>query len=277
MKKKLIGGIIAGIVIGGTLLLGLMSLTKIPAGYVGVQYDMNGGVRDEVLSQGFHFINPMVSVTKYSISSETMALTKDSREGSEDDDSFKVSCKDGEIQVSFEMQYAFKESEVTNVFQKYKGLDGNKIINERLRTMIKSITNEVLSNYTVTEAYLDKKAEVNKDLTDTLRDRLNEYGVYVESATLSDTDVAENVKQAIQNRMVKSQEVETAQLEKEKAEIEAQTKLVQARAEADSNNIKQNAITDAILKQQFIEKWDGKLPTVNGNGQSMLNIDSLLK
>ena len=215
MKKKLIGGIIAGIVISGTLLLGLMSLTKIPAGYVGVQYNMNGGVRDEILSQGFHFVNPMVSVTKYSISSETMALTKDSREGSEGDDSFKVSCKDGEIQVSFEMQYAFKESEVTNVFQRYKGLDGNKIINERLRTMIKSITNEVLSNYTVTEAYLDKKAEVNKDLTDTLRDRLNEYGVYVESATLSDTDVAENVKQAIQNRMVKSQEVETAQLEKE--------------------------------------------------------------
>ena len=277
MNKKLIGGIVSGVLVAGTLILGVMSLTKIPAGYVGVQYDMNGGVRDEILSQGFHFVNPMVSVTKYSISSETMALTKDSREGSEGDDSFKVSCKDGEIQVSFEMQYAFKESEVTNVFQKYKGLDGNKIVNERLRTMIKSITNEVLSNYTVTEAYLDKKADVNKDLTETLRNRLEEYGIYVESATLSDTDVAENVKQAIQNRMVKSQEVETAQLEKEKAEIEAQTKLVQARAESDANNIKQSAITDAILKQQFIEKWDGKLPTVNGNGQSILNIDSLMK
>lgn len=277
MNKKLIGGIVSGVLLGGALILGVVSLTKIPAGYVGVQYNMNGGVRDEILSQGFHFVNPMVSVTKYSISSETMALTKDSREGSERDDSFKVSCKDGEIQVSFEMQYAFKESEVTNVFQKYKGLDGNKIVNERLRTMIKSITNEVLSNYTVTEAYLDKKADVNKDLTETLRNRLEEYGIYVESATLSDTDVAENVKQAIQNRMVKSQEVETAQLEKEKAEIEAQTKLVQARAESDANNIKQSAITDAILKQQFIEKWDGKLPAVNGNGQSILNIDSLMK
>ena len=76
MNKKLIGGIVSGVLVGGALILGVMSLTKIPAGYVGVQYDMNGGVRDEILSQGFHFVNPMVSVTKYSISSESAIISK---------------------------------------------------------------------------------------------------------------------------------------------------------------------------------------------------------
>ena len=40
--------------------------------------------------------------------------------------------------------------------------------------------------------------------------------------------------------------------------------------------MKQQTLTDNIIKEKFIEKWDGKLPVVT-DGNSILNIDSLLK
>ena len=34
----------------------MVCLERIPAGYVGVVYSMNGGVQDELLTQGFHLV-----------------------------------------------------------------------------------------------------------------------------------------------------------------------------------------------------------------------------
>ncbi len=44
------------------------------------------------------------------------------------------------------------------------------------------------------------------------------------------------------------------------AEGNAQAMLTQARAEAEANKLKQSTLTSLLLKQQWIEKWDGKLP-----------------
>lgn len=40
--------------------------------------------------------------------------------------------------------------------------------------------------------------------------------------------------------------------------------------------MKQQTLTDNIIKEKFIEKWNGELPKVS-NGNSLFNIDSLLK
>ena len=36
--------------------------------------------------------------------------------------------------------------------------------------------------------------------------------------------------------------------------------LVAARAEAEANKLREQALTPAILEKMWIEKWDGKLP-----------------
>ena len=52
--------------------------------------------------------------------------------------------------------------------------------------------------------------------------------------------------------------------------------LTKAQAEADANNIKTQAIDEKILQQQFIEKWNGSLPTVVGNNGNVMDISSLM-
>ena len=46
------------------------------------------------------------------------------------------------------------------------------------------------------------------------------------------------------------------------AQAEAEAKLVAAEAEAKANELLEQSLTDTILQQMYIEKWDGKLPTV---------------
>jgi hypothetical protein len=52
-----------------------------------------------------------------------------------------------------------------------------------------------------------------------------------------------------------------AQAEQDAAKIKAETKLIEAQAEKEANELLQMSLTELILRQQWIEKWDGKMPT----------------
>jgi regulator of protease activity HflC (stomatin/prohibitin superfamily) len=56
-----------------------------------------------------------------------------------------------------------------------------------------------------------------------------------------------------------------------KAKADAEAKVVQAEAEAKANDLLEKSLNEKILRQMYIEKWDGKLPsTVAGDSTTML-------
>ena len=116
MKRGKIGAILAGLVIVVGAVSVAICTEKVPAGYVGVQYSMSGGISDEVLSQGWHIVSPTKKVSLYSVATEQLFMSADEKEGSKDDESFDVVCKDGVLNVDFEMSYSFDAVKVPNIF-----------------------------------------------------------------------------------------------------------------------------------------------------------------
>lgn len=273
--SKTIGGLLAGVVIVGGIIGGTICTERIPAGYVGVQYSVNGGVQDEVLTQGWHLVSPTKKVALYSVATETFVMSADERDGSKDNESFDLTCSDGTVNVDFEMQYTFDPSQVTNVFNKYRGVDGETVISTNLRSKIKTIANEVLSRYTVLEAHLEKKSEVNKSLTEALREELGQLGIFVESATLPATRVSDSIQQSINARTQKAQELEAEKLNQEKAILEQETARINAETERIKNEEISKSLTKEMLTQQFLNKWDGVLPKVmSGDATSIVDLNN---
>ena len=65
MNKGFIGGsILAVVIVLGIIMCG-MCMERVPAGYVGVVYNMNGGVDGEILQQGWHIVAPTKKITTY--------------------------------------------------------------------------------------------------------------------------------------------------------------------------------------------------------------------
>ena len=83
-----------------------------------------------------------------------------------------------------------------------------------------------------------------------------------------------NIFATIENIIkINSQE---AKQELEKSKVEAERKVVEAEAEKKANEMKQQSLTDNVIKEKFIEKWNGQLPTVTG-GNGIFNINDFLK
>ena len=70
---------------------------------------------------------------------------------------------------------------------------------------------------------------------------------------------------AVQTALTAENQVKTAEAEAKikiaRAEGAAKALLTNARAEAESNKLRQQTLTPLLLQQMWIERWNGKLPT----------------
>lgn len=267
-KRK--AGAIGGIIVGIGLIIGIvclvLSIEKIPVGYQGVVYSMNGGVQNETLSQGWHIVSPTKKVKEFTISNEQLLLTKDEREGSESDDSFKVSTSDdASIAISFQMTYKFDETKLVDTYKKFRGMDGDMIVNSRVKSVLKSKVSEITTDYSMMDIYSGNRSEINNKVTDYLNEEFEDaYGIQVLDASIIDVHPDDQLKEAINNRVTALQRKQQAQAEQETAKVEAETALIkasnaaeikvkEAEAESESNRLKASSITEELIRMKEAE------------------------
>jgi regulator of protease activity HflC (stomatin/prohibitin superfamily) len=264
MKKGFIGGVTLAVVLVIGLICALICIEKVPVGYEGVVYSMAGGVQEETLSQGWHLVAPNKKVNLFTVANEQLVLTKDSRDGSEGDESFNVStADDASISISFQMSYRFIPSDLVTTYTKFKGMNGEKIVNSRVRTVLKSKISEVTTDYSMMDIYSGNRSKINNEITKCLNDSFKkEYGIEVINASIVDVHPDERLQKTIEDRVTALQKKQQAQAEQETAKVEAETKkikaqadadamIITAKAEAENYRIKSEAITDKLLR-----KWE---------------------
>lgn len=283
MNKGFIGAII---VIG--LITCVSCLEKVPVGYEGVVYSMNGGVQDTTLKTGWHLLSPTKKAKMFTVSNEQLILTKDKREGSKNDESFRVASADNaSIAISFQMSYRFNPSTLVATYKKFKGMDGEAIVNQRVITVLKSRVSEITTDYTLMSLYSGNRAEINDKLTDYLNEKFSsQFGVEVIDASIIDVHPDNQLKEAINKRIEAQQKADQAKAEQETAKVEAETKKIQAENEAEIQVLKAEAaakanetisksLTPELIEQLKINKWDGKMPTVNGSSTPIVDLKGL--
>lgn len=176
----------------------------------------------------------MEYMKEFSTSNEILVLSKDSRDGSKDDDSFKVATSDdANIAISFQMTYRYIEDQVIDTYKKFKGMDGEDIVENRVKTVLKSKISEVTTDYSMMDIYSGNRTQLNEALTEYLnKDFSKKYGIEVLDASIIDVHPDKKLKKAIDNRVTALQEKQQAQAEQEKVKVQKQTEQLQAEADA---------------------------------------------
>ncbi len=264
MKKTIVTIVIILAAIGATFTVASCKL--IGTGKVGVQYSYKGGVKDETLNPGLNFINPFLKVKEFTVGNEQLILTKDKREGSKENESFKVAtADDASISVSFQMSYRYNPEKVVNTYKKFKGMDGEDIVEQRVRTVLKSKISEITTDYSMMDIYSGNRSEINNKITNYLNKEFGSaYGIEVLDASIIDVHPDKKLKEAIDNRVNALQQKQQAEAEQEKIKVEAETKLIEAeneasvniakaKGEAEANKIKSASITDELIRMKEAE------------------------
>ena len=306
MNKGIVGAIVLGAMIVIALIVGFSCAKKVPAGYVGIVYSMNGGVSDEILTQGWHVVSPTKEVTLYSVGIEQSYLTSGEDGDSKNDDSFEVPSSDGKgLMVDLTFTYRYDAEKVTALFTRFKGQSGREVRDSFIKPNIISWTKEVTAQYPVTEILGNERANLNIALSEYISKKFDPYGIVVENVSLINIDADAETRAQVQKKVNAQQELELANIERQtatvqankdkevaliaaeqerevaeinaakqkiKAEGDAEATRIRAEADADANKKIAESLTEELIEKAKIDKWNGSVPTVSGSGAAIVDI-----
>jgi regulator of protease activity HflC (stomatin/prohibitin superfamily) len=284
------------IALGIVVIIGLGTWIKctetIKPGMGGVVYSANGGIEEQILSQGWHFVAPWKDVTPYPISTQTVYLTKSATEGNKNDDSFNVSTKEGKP-VNVDVMYSLHmdPAKLPHIFTKFKGAEAESIEKSFVKQQVKAKIQEVTSQYSVMDVYGEKRGEIQKKIEDSLIEKdsiLHEDGIVIESFTFGEIRPDENSMKAIQDKVDAQQKLQQMEIEKQQAaitadkvRIEAQASadkaVIEAKGKAEANAKVQASLTKELIQYELVKQLPSiTFPKVMGGGTNILNMPAEL-
>ena len=240
--------------------------TNIGANKVGIMYNpFKGGIQDYTLGQGYKMKSPFTKI--YKINTEVNELTFNNISVQTSDSQF--------VNTIIKAQVKIDSSKAFEYFSKYRDKsleDISSVLSATIQKQLETITTQ----YNIMDVLGAKRDEIVNKSLDLIQKELIKDGISVLRITLVDTDAGEQIEKAIANEAVAKKEAETAEYKKQKAQLEGEAKVIEAQKEKEANELISKTLTDELLMEQFIEKWDGKLSVVSGNANGFFDISEIL-
>jgi regulator of protease activity HflC (stomatin/prohibitin superfamily) len=244
----------------GTIILGIIGLliilpavgiwSIVGAGSVGVITRF--GAVNRVATPGFILKIPLIEYV-HAMETRTQKEVADASSASKDLQ---------EVKATIALNYHLRGEKAVEVYQNI-GTDYKvRVIDPAMQEAFKATT----AKFTA-EELIGKREAVKQEALDELKDRLNSYNVIIDNFNIINFDFSTEFNQAIEQKQVAQQNLE-------KSKLEAQTALTQAQGQANAQKALRDAgsLSPEYLEFMALQKWNGVLPTVTGNGVPFINI-----
>jgi len=233
------------------ILLGCFATVK--TGHTGIVTTF-GQVEDYTFEAGMHFKAPWVKIIQ---------MDNRNQKGTQE-----LSCFTSDIQevtVIYTINYQINKQNAQTIYKTIGVNYYDTVIVPKIQNAVKTVT----AQYTA-ENLVESRDELGVKIDEILTETLAEYNIELLSTSVENIDFTDAFTIAVEEKQVAVQK-------KLQAEADAQAKVIAAQGNADSNALLETSITDKILMQQLIEKWDGKYPTVmSGDANTMFDLSSVL-
>lgn len=238
------------------------SFYTVTQGTRGVVYHF-GEIRT-VTAEGFHFKIPFVETVRQ-VDITTQKAESPATAGTHDLQSVKT-----EVSVNYHLQPEALIDTLTRVGPNIE----TKIIDPRIQEVVKAVVAKFSA-----ENLLVQREMVKAQIEDGLRTQLAEYNVALEGIQITNFNFSQQFDHAIEAKQTAEQAALKAKNDLERIKVEAEQKVAMARANAEAIRIQAEAIRAQggaeYVQLKAIEKWDGKLPSVQGGGMPFVNLGKL--
>jgi len=222
----------------------LASTSSIPTGNVGV-LTLFGRVTGETLPEGIHLVNPLKSVQKLSVQTQSVK------------ESANVPSNEGLIlALDTSLLFRLDKDKAAFVYQTVGDNYAEKIVEPTLRAAIRAST----SAHSANALYTNARELVQQQIQDELKSQLAPRGVIVENVLLRDVQLPAMLKGSIEAKQQAEQDALRMSFILQKEKQEAERKRIEAQGIADFQKIVATGISPQLLEWKGIEATE-KLAT----------------
>lgn len=267
--KKAKTWITLGVIILLILILGVCSVSIVPAGNSGVVVTL-GSVNSTVWDEGLHFKAPFIqNIVIINNKIQKSEITSNS-----------VSKDLQTVSNSVAVNYHVTKDSSASIYKTIGEQYSDTVLQPAIQESVKSVT----AQYTA-EELITKRSAVGDEIRKTLSNKVTEYGIVIDKFNIVNFDFSDEFNQAIEQKQVAEQNKLRAETEKQQkiieaeaaakqktiaAEAEAEATLKKAEAEAKANEKINASLSQNVLKYLQIDKWNGEYPNVVSSDSSIL-------
>lgn len=224
-----------------------------------------GKVQEQVLGEGLHVIVPTV----YSVKTLSVRVQKQ-------ESSAEASSKDlQDVFTDVALNWHIIPDEANAIFQQIG--DEKEVVARIIAPAVEEVLKAVIAKYTA-EEIITKRGEVKAAVDEFLTLRLLTYHIAVDDISLVHVHFSQRFSDAVEAKQIAEQEAKRGEFLALKAVKEAEAKVNLAKGEAEVQRLLQDNLTPELLERQAIEKWDGKLPLIVGDGgKNLLDLRKLVE
>lgn len=164
---------------------------------------------------------------------------------------------------------------VSDPMKLYRAFTGNHV-RSMMIPRVKDAVQSQVAKYTI-EEFIAKRDQLSQDIYTDLEENFANYGVTLTNISIIDHDFSDAYESAVEAKKIAEQQVEEEKQKQQKLIVEQENKVKLAeleverkKLEAEANSVITSSLSKEILQKQMIEKWDGKLPYVNGNSNGVI-------
>jgi prohibitin 1 len=274
-KVHLLRGIVGGTIGGIVMIIGFAApFVEVPAGNVGVVTNF-GSVQTVTLDPGLHIVVPILQ----------HVTNVDTRVQPHPFQEIDAASKELQtVKLTGTMNYHIDGQFASDLFQRVGTDFAEKIIDPAFNDFIKTVVPE----YSVNDI-LAKRDEIRTLAKAQLAASLSQYHIIVDDIFIANIAFSEGFQQAIEDKQIAQQQVQTEQQILAQRQIQAQQAVAQAKGQADStvtlakgqaeaNTLLSASLTDQILQYQYIQKLTDKITVMllPAGNQAIFDLKSLL-
>jgi prohibitin 2 len=263
------------------------SFTVIAPGNTGVIFNVwTGSLRS--VPQGMAWRMPWITqVQSYPTALRTYTMVRRLGEGSSaGDDSIDLPTLEGQhITQDISVTYNTSEDKAAQVFKSFRGSDISEIEATFIRRTIITVAQNTAGQMSLTEVISSKRDQLQSAIQRNLSAELSKMGFALDKVNLGASHLPQTLETQMQQKMAAQQQAQQAEYELQKQEMlakatvakaegEAQSVLVRAKAESEANRMLQATLSAILIQNKTIEKWNGVLPQVTGGAMPLLDLNS---
>ena len=224
-----------------------------------------GKVQEQVLGEGLHVIFPTV----YSVKTLSVRVQKQ-------ESSAEASSKDlQDVFTDVALNWHIIPDEANAIFQQIG--DEKEVVARIIAPAVEEVLKAVMAKYTA-EEIITKRGEVKAAVDEYLTLRLLTYHIAVDDISLVHVHFSQRFSDAVEAKQIAEQEAKRGEFLALKAVKEAEAKVNLAKGEAEVQRLLRDNLTPELLERQAIEKWNGNLPLIVGDGgKNLLDLRKLVE
>jgi regulator of protease activity HflC (stomatin/prohibitin superfamily) len=146
----------------------------------------------------------------------------------------------------------------------------SEVVEKIVKTDSRIYARTVPRSYKAIDLYSGNIEEVQEEIGDVLRPIFEENGLILDEFGIRSINFQPEYISAVEEKQIESERVTTEEYRAEQEKFRKEAEITKAQGAAEAQRLQQQTLTPELIQKMWIEKWNGTLPSVVGDGDGLI-------